>query len=152
MKTGMHVYVPRTFRTALFSTAAAAALFLAATIGTAAADSVPASSPTARTAAYLAAAAAAAAENDPTKLTLFLNKMPKGGDLHHHLSGSVYAESYIQYAANDGDCIDSTYTILPPPCDAKKGVWPASRAITNLHIPQQNDRCALGPQLRHRAG
>jgi adenosine deaminase len=128
---GMHVYVLRNFRTALFSTAATAALFLAATIGASAADSPPASSPTARTAAYLATAAAAAAANDPTKLTLFLNKMPKGGDLHHHLSGSVYAESYIQYAANDGDCIDSTYTILPPPCIPKNGIWPASRAITN---------------------
>jgi adenosine deaminase len=36
-----------------------------------------------------------------------LQAMPKGGDLHNHLSGSIYAESYLRYAANDGICVDS---------------------------------------------
>src|SRR5216684_3854830 len=36
-----------------------------------------------------------------------LQAMPKGGDLHNHLSGSVYAESYLRYAADDGICVDS---------------------------------------------
>lgn len=31
-------------------------------------------------------------------LTAFFSNMPKGGDLHHHYSGSVYAETYLQYA------------------------------------------------------
>ena len=79
--------------------------------------------PQARTAAYLAAIA-----NDPTKLTIFLGALPKGGDLHHHLTGAVYAESYINYAVEDGDCFDATFTIVPPPCDAAKGLSPASRA------------------------
>ena len=57
--------------------------------------------------------------------------MPKGGDLHHHLTGAVYAESYINYAVADGDCIDTAFTIVPPPCDAAKGVSPASRAQTD---------------------
>lgn len=35
--------------------------------------------------------------NNPAKLTAFFSLMPKGGDLHHHYSGSVYAESFIQY-------------------------------------------------------
>ncbi len=26
----------------------------------------------------------------------FSQQMPKGGDLHNHLSGAVYAESFIQ--------------------------------------------------------
>jgi len=29
-------------------------------------------------------------------LTAFLEQMPKGGDLHNHLTGAVYAETYIQ--------------------------------------------------------
>jgi hypothetical protein len=37
----------------------------------------------------------------------FLTRMPKGGDLHHHLTGAVYAESYIDYAVADGDCIEN---------------------------------------------
>lgn len=36
--------------------------------------------------------------NNPAKLTAFFSQMPKGGDLHHHYSGSVYAESYLSYA------------------------------------------------------
>jgi adenosine deaminase len=35
--------------------------------------------------------------NNPAKLTAFFAEMPKGGDLHHHYSGSVYAESYIRW-------------------------------------------------------
>jgi adenosine deaminase len=35
--------------------------------------------------------------NNPAKLTAFFEQMPKGGDLHHHYSGSVYAESYINW-------------------------------------------------------
>lgn len=36
------------------------------------------------------------------QLNLFFNKMPKGGDLHHHYSGSIYAETYLDWteAAN----------------------------------------------------
>jgi len=31
-------------------------------------------------------------------LTAFFSQMPKGGDLHHHYSGSVYAEPILEYA------------------------------------------------------
>lgn len=34
---------------------------------------------------------------NPAKLIAFFSQMPKGGDLHHHYSGSVYAESFIDY-------------------------------------------------------
>src|ERR1035438_6699082 len=33
---------------------------------------------------------------NPNLLLAFLREMPKGGDLHNHLTGSVYAESYIR--------------------------------------------------------
>jgi hypothetical protein len=63
----------------------------------------------------------------------FLERMPKGGDLHHHLTGAVYAESYINYAVEDGDCIDrATFKILPPPCDPGRGLLPASQAISDF--------------------
>lgn len=31
-------------------------------------------------------------------LTAFFQQMPKGGDLHNHFSGSIYAETYFDYA------------------------------------------------------
>ena len=35
-----------------------------------------------------------ARKNDKAKLTFFFSQMPKGGDLHHHYSGAIYAETY----------------------------------------------------------
>lgn len=34
----------------------------------------------------------------PAALRAFFQSMPKGGDLHHHYSGSIYAETYWQWA------------------------------------------------------
>ena len=34
-------------------------------------------------------------------LTAFFSQMPKGGDLHHHFSGSIYAESLLEHAIKD---------------------------------------------------
>lgn len=45
-------------------------------------------------------------KENPNALTAFLKQMPKGGDLHNHLSGAVFAESYIDWAIRDGLCID----------------------------------------------
>ncbi len=42
----------------------------------------------------------------PPELYQFLLRMPKGGDLHNHVSGAVYAESYIRVAAEDRLCAD----------------------------------------------
>ena len=60
-------------------------------------------------------------KQDPVKLRQFLQQFPKGGDLHNHLSGAIYAESYLEWASADGKCIDlSTYIITPPPCEGTK--------------------------------
>ena len=39
------------------------------------------------------------------ELYAFLKPMPKGGDLHMHLSGAVYAETFIAEAAKTGLCV-----------------------------------------------
>jgi len=53
-------------------------------------------------------------------LDAFLTAMPKGGDLHHHLSGSIYAEEYLAWAIEEGGyCIDlrpSNYLSLSRSC------------------------------------
>ena len=36
--------------------------------------------------------------NNAAALTAFFSQMPKGGDLHHHYSGSIYAESFLESA------------------------------------------------------
>ncbi|WP_155297238.1 amidohydrolase family protein [Spirosoma aerolatum] len=39
--------------------------------------------------------------NNDALLTAFFAQMPKGGDLHHHYSGSIYTETYIDYVVNN---------------------------------------------------
>lgn len=54
----------------------------------------------------------------PPLMLAFLHAMPKGGDLHVHLSGAVYAEDWIDFAASDGLCVERTTSVLlAPPCD-----------------------------------
>lgn len=45
---------------------------------------------------------------DEAGLSAFLTAMPKGGDLHNHLSGAVYAETYLDWARSDGDCVNTS--------------------------------------------
>ena len=53
----------------------------------------------------------------PTMLRAFVQRMPKGADLHSHLSGAVYAESYLQWAAEGNFCVDlAAQRLVPPPC------------------------------------
>ncbi len=73
--------------------------------------------------------------NSPPKLFAFLVQMPKGGDLHSHLSGAIYAESFIQWAAESGACINTTTMFGSLPC--KAGDVPVANALTNSVLFQQ---------------
>jgi adenosine deaminase len=73
----------------------------------------------AQTAEQRAARQLEAASKSPQLLLAFLRDMPKGGDLHNHLSGAIYAESFINFAAQDGLCVDrATAQALPGPCQS----------------------------------
>jgi adenosine deaminase len=67
---------------------------------------------------------------DALGLEAFLVKMPKGADLHMHLSGAVYAETFIQDAIADGMCADpTTLHLVKNPGPAKgSGKGPACPA------------------------
>lgn len=46
-------------------------------------------------------------KSDSSALSIFIDSMPKGGDLHNHRSGSSYAENLLSYALDDPQaCID----------------------------------------------
>ena len=71
-----------------------------------------------------------AARNSPPALYAFLRAMPKGGDLHNHLTGAVYAEHYIQYAVANNLCADrKTLTLSAAPC--KEGEVEAKQALSD---------------------
>jgi len=78
------------------------------------------------------------ARHQPSLLLAFLREMPKGGDLHNHLSGSIYAESWIDFAAEDNLCVDRTTSMLiAPPCDASCDRFTSKPAV----------RCAYGDHV-----
>jgi adenosine deaminase/adenosine deaminase CECR1 len=45
------------------------------------------------------------AQPKSAELTLFFTMMPKGGDLHHHYSGAIYAEQFLQWVDKQGYCV-----------------------------------------------
>jgi adenosine deaminase len=78
----------------------------------------PSAGDEARTAHYFDAI-----RGDPPLLGAFLRQMPKGGDLHNHLSGAIYAENFIAWAAHDGLCVDKQAMALTrPPCAAPRAI------------------------------
>ncbi len=73
----------------------------------------------------------------PPLLRAFLYRMPKGGDLHNHLSGAAYAEANIRAAALGGLCVETNPVthepkVAPPPCNAPKR--PIAEALTNEEL------------------
>jgi adenosine deaminase len=55
----------------------------------------------------------------PPLLLAFVRDLPKGGDLHNHLVGAIYAEDMVDFAADGGLCVDRTSSLLlAPPCDS----------------------------------
>jgi adenosine deaminase len=73
----------------------------------------------------------AAAKSSPLALRVWLHNMPKGGDLHNHIFGAVYAETWIQDAVEDHMCIDkATLTLNKSQADAAcaKNEVPAAQA------------------------
>ncbi|CAH1650297.1 Adenosine deaminase [Hyphomicrobiales bacterium] len=58
---------------------------------------------------------------DHSRMRALLRRMPKGGDLHTHLSGAVYAERYVSWAIRDGLCLRrSDMTLMAPPAGASQ--------------------------------
>ena len=73
----------------------------------------------------------------PPLLLAFLHDIPKGGDLHNHLSGAIYAEDLIDFAASDNFCVDRTTSqLIAPPCDSceKYTSKPSIRCAYGDHI------------------
>lgn len=97
--------------------------------------------------------------DNPLLLLDFVRRLPKGGDLHLHLTGSVYAESLIGFAARDNICLDTRslaavprdFPPEPPPppapdgkpvppkpvCDDTKNHVPANRALYDANLARR---------------
>jgi len=91
-----------------------------------------AQSPEEKTAKYMDSV-----RHQPGLLLAFLQQMPKGGDLHVHLSGAIYAESMIDWAAENALCVDrSTSKLLHASCDS-----------CETYKPKPSVRCAYQDRI-----
>ena len=73
--------------------------------------------------------------------------MPKGGDLHNHLSGAIYAESYLRWAAEDNLCLaTATMTIVAGAVRRRRpaGRRSATCCRTRRSSTRRSTRCRCG--------
>ncbi|WSE00984.1 adenosine deaminase [Streptomyces sp. NBC_01474] len=72
----------------------------------------------------------------PEKLTAFFRALPKGADLHNHLSGAATTELLLRIAVEADYCIDTTtLTASAPPCTGN--TRPAADTLTDLAFRRQ---------------
>jgi adenosine deaminase len=79
----------------------------------------------------------AAKKQGAPELYAFLAPMPKGADLHMHLSGAIYAETFLAEAVQLGLCIDPTALKLTQPASpatCADGNVPAASVLKNQHL------------------
>jgi adenosine deaminase len=79
------------------------------------------------------------ARGNPLALRAFLVNMPKGAELHYHLEGGVYAESWIRAGAEDHLCVNlaTTTFAVKQGANCAAGNVPAENA---LHDQQLYDK------------
>lgn len=83
-------------------------------------------------------------QHDAAAVRAFVTAMPKGGDLHMHLSGAVYAETFLRDAAEDLLCADPVKLVLLPNVGTTRSIPPkpvcadgtvaAASAFTNQRL------------------
>jgi len=76
------------------------------------------------------------ARGNPLALRAFLVDMPKGAELHYHLEGGVYAESWIRAAVEDHLCVNlATSTLIKKQgASCGTGSEPAENALHDQHL------------------
>lgn len=72
-------------------------------------------------------------------LRAFIQAMPKGGDLHNHLFGAVYAESWIKWAEEDGLCLDKAALAIRVPSIDGCGDMPTMKDALSFNQPLRNE-------------
>jgi adenosine deaminase len=130
----------RPFRLASHPIRAGIAALLFGCAAVASAQSVPRLAD--HTEARTAQAFEAARQQGPLALHAFLAAMPKGADLHMHLSGAVYAESMLAQAGADGLCVDAaSLSLVKPaatandhPASCPNGQLPAAKVPADQHL------------------
>ncbi|GJM07718.1 MAG: adenosine deaminase [marine bacterium B5-7] len=87
----------------------------------------------------------ASIQHDPNAVLAFIQRMPKGGELHDHLDGAAYAEHVLHNANHDPICISSS-TLIPEDNTACPKGW---RLDQLEHYPAHYNAVIDAWSLRH---
>ena len=94
------------------------------------------------------------ARKQPQLLLAFLHDLPKGGDLHNHLDGAIYAEDLVDFAADGSLCTDRTSSrLLARALRSLRDLYRETRRPLRLRRPrslQPDDRRLVDAQLEVR--
>jgi len=71
--------------------------------------------------------------NNEAALTAFFSQMPKGGDLHHHYSGSIYAEPLLEHAIAENFYLN-TETMQVAKEKASSGNWEQFSTLKDRNV------------------
>ena len=71
---------------------------------------------------------------------MFFTQMPKGGDLHHHYSGAIYAEQYLDWIDKQGWCVNKQH--LPHRIGPGQG-----RGRARAPVPPKTRSCLSGAEV-----
>jgi adenosine deaminase len=86
---------------------------------------------------------------EPPALRAFLRAMPKGADLHTHLTGAVYAESYVRWAAALPLCVEVSTAVFVAASSPSAGAG-AARATCKDPVRQRPASDALQDPVLYR--
>ena len=65
------------------------------------------------------------------ELTAFAQAMPKGGELHNHISGAIFPETLLAWAVEDGLCVNLKTLALTTACQQGEEVVPAAKVMAD---------------------
>lgn len=105
------------------------------------------------------AAGGAAAEPDLARmtageLTAFTKAMPKGGELHNHITGAIFPETFLNWAVEDKLCVDLDALAFRSPCEPAERLRPATEILANdeLRSALYDSLTTRHPGFRDRLG
>lgn len=91
-------------------------------------------------------------EMSRAEIRAVIRAMPKGGDLHIHLSGAPYAETYLEWAAEDGLCVDTVRWALTDPCTPEGDLVLASSLTADQRSLMMDSLSTRRPDFAGRNG
>lgn len=105
-------------------------------------------------AAQAAQAAPEVARMTAGELTAFTKAMPKGGELHNHISGAIFPETFLKWAVEDGLCVDLEALAFRPPCEPTDKLKAAAAVLADdtLRSALYDSLTTRHPGFRDRSG